>query len=144
MALRILGLPAVAVVLLAGPALAIDEVETVPIRVDRSGCDQVVAHVAAADVAYQPGVDAYGRAVAPADLPGQPLLDLPDTITIDLSLDLAGQFGFDPVAGVPLDPDARIGVIEVTGSRVTFNGQPLTADDQAALAAACRRIGQAR
>ena len=126
------------------PALAADEVATLPVRVDRSACDQVVAHVAAADVTYQPGVDAYGRPVAPADLPGQPRLALPETITIDLSLDLAGRFGFDPVAGVPLNADARIGVIEVTGSQVTFNGQPLTSDDQTALAAACRRTGQVR
>ena len=121
------------------PALAADEVATIPVRVDRSACDRVIAHVAAADVAYQPGVDATGRPVVPADLPGQPRLALPETITIDLALDLAGQFGLDPIAGVPLDPDARLGVIEVTGSRVTFNGQPLTSDDQAALAAACRR-----
>ena len=72
------------------------------------------------------------------------LLELPETITIDLSLDLADRFGFDPVVGAPLDPDVRIGVIQVTGSRVTFNGQLLTPDDQAALAAACRRIGQVR
>lgn len=69
---------------------------------------------------------------------------LPETVTIDLTLDLAGRFGLGPVAGAPLDPDARIGVIEVTGSQVTFNGQPLTSDDQAALAAACRRMGQVR
>ena len=137
-------LPATFAVFLGTPALAIDEVETVPVRIDRDACARVIAHVASADVTYQPGVDAYGRAVAPADLPGQPQLVLPETITIDLALDLADQFGLDPIADVPLDPDARIGVIEVTGSRVTFNGQPLTSDDQAALAAACRRTGRVR
>ena len=137
-------LSAAIAVLLGSPALAIDEVETVPVRVDRDACAQVVAHVASADATYQPGVDALGRAVAPADLPGRQQLVLPETITIDLALDLAGQFGLDPIADVPLDPDARIGVIEVTGGRVTFNGQPLTSDDQAALAAACRRTGRVR
>ena len=137
-------LPAVVAALPGLPALAFDEVETVPVRVDRDACAQVVAHVASADVTYQPGIDAYGRPVAPADLPGQRQLDLPETITIDLSMDLADRFGFNPVAGAPLDPDARIGVIEVTGSRVTINGQPLTADDEVALAAACRRMGRVR
>ena len=134
-------LPVAVAALLGSPALAFDEGETVPVRVDRDACARVVAHVASADVTYQPGVDAYGRPVAPADLPGQPRLELPETITIDLSLDLADRFGFDPVAGAPLDPDARVGVIAVTGSEVTFNGQPLTPNDQAALAAACRRMG---
>ena len=39
-------------------------------------------HEPAPDVAYQPGVDVHGRAVAPADLNGGSQIELPDVIYI--------------------------------------------------------------
>lgn len=44
------------------------QAETVSIT--RQDCSRLIRHQPAPDVAYQPGVDAYGREVAPADLPG--------------------------------------------------------------------------
>jgi hypothetical protein len=119
----------------AAPALA----ESVPVRVDRDACSNVVAHVPDTDVAYQPGVDIYGRSVAPADLPGSVSVDLPDSFVITLELDLrASDF---PVPGPKgLDPKLELGLITVVGNRVFYNGQPLDDPDQLRLAAACREF----
>src|SRR3546814_15670542 len=41
-------------------------------------CARLVPHVPAPDVEYRPGVDAAGRPVAPADLPGSTRIAFPD------------------------------------------------------------------
>ena len=53
---------------LAAPPAAAHEKATVAIT--RADCARLVAHRPAPDVAYQPGVDVYGREVVPADLGG--------------------------------------------------------------------------
>ena len=40
-------------------------------KITAADCRRAVAHLPAADVQYKPGVDARGRKVAAADLPGQ-------------------------------------------------------------------------
>jgi len=42
------------------------------IVITKAECDRLVTHVASADVAYTPGVDVNGNAVAPAYLNPQP------------------------------------------------------------------------
>ena len=69
------------------PAPAAAEAEHV-VKVTAGDCRRVVAHVAAADVEYRPGVDVRGRKVAPADLGGGPPIGLPDEIAFDIKLDL--------------------------------------------------------
>ena len=119
----------------AAPALA----ESVPARVDREACAQVVEHVPDADVAYKPGVDVDGKPVAPADMPGAPQLELPDSFVITLELDL--RHSAFPVPGPRgLDPKVQLGVITVVGNRVYYNGQPLDDPEQTRLAAACREF----
>ncbi|MBE0599973.1 MAG: hypothetical protein IH568_01525, partial [Burkholderiaceae bacterium] len=71
----------------AGPLAA----ETVVIS--REDCRRVVRHVASADVAYTPGVDARGRPVAPADLAGTPQLQLPETFSFDIAIDMRRYLG---------------------------------------------------
>jgi hypothetical protein len=101
-------------------------------------CRRAVAHRPAADVTFAPGIDVRGRPVAPADLPGSPAISLPDTFDATVEVDL-------------LDDDLRpddLGDLDVTllagnltigpGGQARFNGQPLTADDEAAVEAACR------
>ncbi|HVO16635.1 MAG TPA: hypothetical protein VMV26_15565 [Alphaproteobacteria bacterium] len=128
-------LSALALGTVAAPALA----ESVPVRVDRDACSNVVAHVPDTDVAYQPGVDVHGRSVAPADLPGSNSLELPDSFVITLELDL--RRSDIPVPGPKsLDPKLQLGLITVVGNRVYYNGQPLDDPDQLRLAAACREF----
>ena len=68
------------------------------VTITRADCARLVEHVPSADVAYQPGVDAYGRAVAPADLPGGlhngTQFQVPDTLHIPIEVDLLDRFGF--------------------------------------------------
>ncbi|MCH6591286.1 MAG: hypothetical protein IH806_12425 [Proteobacteria bacterium] len=76
--------------LLPAPAAAAAEYV---VKVTAGDCRRVVAHVAAADVEYRPGVDVRGRKVAPADLGGGPPIKLPDEIAFDIKVDLRNFLG---------------------------------------------------
>lgn len=117
--------------LLAAPSLAAGN-----ISINRDACAQLVRHVPTPDVAYQPGVDAYGRPVASADV-APPQLQMPPVITIPLSAYLAKDLGI-PDAGLS-NSAATIGVVRVEGNDVTFNGQPLGAAAEENLAILCMR-----
>ncbi len=107
----------------------------------RSDCTRLTAHVPSADVTYQPGVDARGRPVVPADLPGTPQIVMPEDVTIAITVDLQQRFGI-PATSSFYKPEAGIGsvVVKPDGS-ATFNGQPLTNQEQSALAFLCQRQG---
>ena len=125
-----------AVVAMVTAASAQEEAPVVGVSAE--DCRAVVAHQPAPDVAYQPGVDALGRPVAPADLGGAPQIRLPDPLVIPITIDLAERLDLSTAAGA-LEPELQVGVVTVDRSgRVTFNGVPLTSDDQVALEAACR------
>ncbi len=126
-----------ALLLLAAAPAAAHEKTTVAIT--RADCARLVAHVPGPDVAYQPGVDVYGREVAPADLGGAPRIELPETILIDIEIDLQARFGI-PVDPTLYDPDAEVGEVLYKDGRFTFNGQPLQDEAQAELAARCQEI----
>src|SRR5690349_10976583 len=77
--------------------------------VSSKACAEVVAHVPDAGVAYTPGVDVNGNAVAPADLPDTtpPIVgeDFPIFLTLDLKKkfhvpDTAKLFKFEAVVGL--------------------------------------------
>jgi hypothetical protein len=107
----------------------------------RSDCTRLTAHVPSVDATYQPGVDVHGRAVAPADLAGTPQIAMPEDITINITVELQQRFGI-PVTSNLYKPEAGIGtvVVKPDGS-ATFNGQPLTNQEQSALAFLCQRQG---
>src|SRR3954449_8033242 len=101
---------ALAPMLLALPAAA----QQGPIVVSSSNCD-AIAHVNdAPGVAYTPGVDVDGNAVAPADLPGgstalnQALAHPPLKITVDLQK----RFGI-PANSALFQGEAQIGYVTV-------------------------------
>jgi hypothetical protein len=80
--------------------------------------------------AYQPGVDARGQAVAPADVAttSRPKFD---------------DFPVEIVAPVPggvagTQQVLRLGFVTLRDNHAYFNGQPLTDPDQEQFAAACR------
>jgi hypothetical protein len=101
-------------------------------------CSGAVAHRPDASVTYQPGVDAYGREVAPADLSGGSAIRIPDTIAIDITVELQKRFGL-PSDSALFKPEARIGTLEVDrDGTMRFNGVPVTNDEALAVQAACR------
>lgn len=83
---------------------------------------------------YQPGVDANGNAVAPADLPSTPSIPTVDNFPIEIDQQLANRFHLPPGASTK----AILGYVTVQDNQAYFNGQPLNADQTAALAEACR------
>ncbi len=124
-----------ALTLLAAPALAQRA------TVSDQECRQLVEHTASPGATYQPGVDARGRPVAPADLPSSGAqIQPPQSFTIDLKTSLAGKYGI-PSDSPLLDPSVEIGriTVEDSGRRVLYNGQPLGGAEQGALAELCKQ-----
>ena len=110
-----------------------------PIVVSSSNCD-AIAHVNdAPGVAYTPGVDVDGNAVAPADLPGsstalnQALSSAPIKITVDLQK----RFGI-PANSALFQGEAQIGYVTVQDGKAYLDGQPLNVAEQGLLATACK------
>ncbi len=108
------------------------------VRIKKADCIELVKHEPDDDVAYRPGVDVHGNAVAPADLYGGHAIELPQTVVIPIEVDL-----FDR-SGRPADRRYRgevaVGLVEIDldDGYATFNGRPITAPAQAHLAARCR------
>jgi len=110
-------------------------------KVDPALCRALVNHTPRADVAYQAGVDAQGKPVAPADLPGNPQPQLPAKIQIPVTVGLAQALHADPTS-YPYNQfgagtEASLGTITVESNTVSFNGQPLSGAQQDNLAVLC-------
>lgn len=126
-----------AILAIAWPAAAQD---TVTVTITKSDCTRLVKHVPAPDVTYRPGVDVYGREVAPADLDGGARIAVPETIQIVIEVDLQDRFGI-PANRDVYAADAMIGEVVVDAEgRATFNGQPLQNEAQVELARRCQEI----
>jgi hypothetical protein len=108
--------------------------------VSSKACAEVVAHVPDAGVAYTPGVDVHGKAVAPADLPDSASPTAGDNFPIFLTLDLRRKFHV-PDSAKLFKPEAVVGLIAIQGNQVFFNGQPIAPGEAELLAAACRAHG---
>lgn len=111
------------------------------VTLSENDCARLARHYPAGDVAYQPGRDVRGKAVAPADLdPGSGLI-LPDAVIIPIEVDLFERYGI-PANSANFKGDVFIGevVVEVATGRALFNGQPLQGDAEAELAARCQSI----
>ena len=129
------------VLLLSNPAAA-----QTYVTISEADCQRLIRHVPSADVAYQPGVDVRGKAVAPADLGanepgGGGDLILPRAVLIPIEVDLFDRFGI-PANGVNFEADALIGevTVDLATGEAFFNGQPLQSEAEAELAARCQRI----
>ncbi len=113
--------------------------EKAEVSITRADCVRLVEHVPAADVAYQPGVDAYGRAVAPADLSGGATIPVPETLHIPIEIDLLDRFGIPAQAGL-YESDIPIGEVVYRNGRVTFEGRPLQDDAAAEISRRCQKF----
>ncbi len=127
----------VAALLAAAPARAHEEQAEVIIT--RADCARLVEHVPAPDVAYQPGVDAYGRGVAPADLSSGAQIQAPETLRIPIEIDLFDRFGI-PANPALYESDIPIGEVIYRDGRLTFEGQPLQDEAAAELSRRCQKI----
>lgn len=114
--------------------------EEVSVRLTREDCQHLTRYVPDPGVAYQPGVDVNGRAVAPADLGGAPALQIPETIQITIDVDLQDRLGF-PANDKTFEADALLGVVTLgPDGRAWFNGQPLQDETQVELSQRCQEI----
>jgi hypothetical protein len=85
---------------------------------------------------YTPGVDAEGKAVPPADLPSStPPLKL-DNFPIEIDVNLQKRFGI-PANSALFKGTAIIGFVTIQDGRAYFNGQPISANEEAMMQAAC-------
>ena len=110
------------------------------IVIDIDDCRHIVAHQAAPDVAYQPGRDARGRAVAPADLPSSGSIRTPEKVGIDLIIPLTTFLGDDTP---PFTEDAEVNagrvVVDTVTGEISYNGRSLGDPAANAIAAECAR-----
>jgi hypothetical protein len=109
------------------------------VTIARADCARLVEHVPAADVAYQPGVDAYGREVVSADLNGGTQIPVPETLHIPIEIDLLDRFGI-PAHPELYESDIPLGEVVYQNGRLSFNGQPLQNEAAAELSRRCQRI----
>lgn len=107
------------------------------IAVTRQDCERLVSYQQAPGVEFQPGVDAHGRPVAPADLGGGYQIKPPETIIIPIEILIQDRFHI-PANSVLWDAKAQVGVVTVKGNQVYYEGQLLGDSETAALQALCR------
>lgn len=62
--------------------------DSVKVRITKKDCQRVVRHQGSAGIAYKPGVDVRGNAVAPADVSGGFTIPLPDVFEFNITKDL--------------------------------------------------------
>ena len=124
-------------------AAAEQEAGTAEVTVKPEDCRRLVAHKPAADVAYKAGVDAYGRPVKLADLPGMQVIKAPDKITFSITYDALKGLGLSGSSTL-LSGEASVGEVsyDISKGRLEFNGQPLGDPEIAALALACENLGK--
>ena len=108
------------------------------VAISASACKNVMAR-AREGADYVPGVDANGKAVAPADLPVDASSEGP-IFTIVIDQKLTQSFGISGDARL-FRPQVAVGVINVQGNTILFNGAPLASTEIALLVAECRAHG---
>ncbi|WP_147274870.1 hypothetical protein [Ferruginivarius sediminum] len=110
------------------------------IRVTKADCARLVKYVGAPDVEYEPGVDVRGNPVTPPDLYGGSKIELPETVTIPIEVDLFDRLNLP--SDRRYEGDVQVGTvrIDVKDGHATFNGQPLTPEEQAELARKCQEV----
>ena len=139
--------------LLRASAVALVAAASSPAAAERvaiadADCARVVAHSPAPDVAYRPGVDVEGRAVAPADLADNvdPGIDA-GGVAVEIAVPLRAfpgvpgdeaKFIAEGGAIDRFEATASIGAVTVRGGLVYFNGRLISSPERELLAAACR------
>ncbi len=105
---------------------------TVVVQAD--DCARLVEHVPNSDVAYQPGVDAYGRKVTSADLGGTLRIKPPREIKSPIQIDLQKKFGVPTDTTLFSTSDTTVGTVTYRDGRLWYDGQPLQDEETARIA----------
>ncbi|OUR77027.1 hypothetical protein A9Q83_12445 [Alphaproteobacteria bacterium 46_93_T64] len=116
--------------------------EEMILTVSEKNCARIEKHIAKADVTYKGGVDVRGNAVASADL-NQNQLQLPESVTIDLSLPLHDLFSLaNPPSRKLQNAEVHVGTLEYNlgSGKLTFNGQELADPALHAISEKCKEI----
>ena len=111
------------------------------ITVSPNDCQAMTAYTPSDDVAYKPGVDVDGNAVAPADLNSSGQLDfgadhefwLPIEVPLQDVINIAPADNLDSIRA----SDIGVGTVTVKNGQAYFNGEPLGDSQSHALAAEC-------
>ncbi|MEX1035288.1 MAG: hypothetical protein WDZ54_04990 [Sneathiella sp.] len=112
--------------------------EEIRLEVSRAACEQFVKYRQSPDVTYQPGVDAHGKPVAPADLEDE-RANIPDQIYVNLALPLKDLLkDYNPKLA---DAEVNVGIVEfdIASGQLLYNGQALTDPAENAIAKECRQ-----
>jgi hypothetical protein len=119
--------------------------QPVRIVITKVDCSRLIRHTPAPDVAYRPGVDAKGRAVAPADVPGSGANAIPGLVpdVLEIPLTIKPMQGATYAKRGAGDSQATLGTVryDMNKGTFTFNGEPLGSAEQEELARACARQG---
>ena len=110
------------------------------ITVKASDCQRLVRHQPSADVAYQPGVDVNGNAVAPADLPGSVTIKTPTDVTFNVTYDLLSNYGVSSDTVLAPRGEAVVGEVkyDLLSGALSFDGDRLDDAETAALRELCK------
>lgn len=95
-------------------------------------CADLTEHVPDASVAYRPGVDSDGDAVAPATLGGGFQVEPPREITIPI------QISPGPKSSLYSTSDTTIGKVTYRDGRVWYNGRPVQDEEAARISRLCQ------
>ncbi len=131
-------------ILLSASSAAADTAQDQQLFVTRQDCARLVAHHPDPGVEYKPGVDVRGKYVAPADLPAQNNVALPDKIEFDLRLN---PLAYAPSSGAPAgafqNTGTNIGHVEIDlkNGQAKLNGHALDDEQTRIVTEACRKAG---
>ncbi len=100
-------------------------VQAQTIVVEDGRCRVVDIHVPDADVAYRPGVDVNGNAVAPADLGGGNAVRTPRFVPIPVTIPLNQLLNTPPPFTDFIEVDAGLLLVDVETGYITYDGQRL-------------------
>ena len=119
--------------------LAVSAQDKPQVKINEKDCRLLVEHHADAGVAYQPGVDVHGKAVAPADLNSNRQVQVPDQVYVDILIPLT-VFRPGRRLGVAsgLDVDAGSVTVDLKTGKASYNGQPLNQSESDELYTFCR------
>ncbi len=105
----------------------------VTVTITAETCADLTEHVPDASVAYRPGVDADGDAVAPATLGGGFEVEPPREINIPI------QISPGPASSLYSTSDTTIGQVTYRDGRVWYNGRPLQDEEAARISRLCQK-----
>ena len=128
----------VGLLFLFAPALAPAAAADAKLRITKADCNRLVKHQPAPDATYRPGVDAHGRPVPGATVEGATRLEQAEDVVIVIDINLFDRLGIPPNPE-SYEAEAVVGVVQLKGDTILFNGRPLRSEAEALLAESCRQ-----